>query len=404
MLASERMASAVAVGGVVAEVSRVVEGIQRSLWRRCLRAVGLTGTPVDSLHRLHLTGTHLAIRGSARAAAYVTGTALAATASPDASSMADSTGGAVTQTAIASFYADQLHPVLQPLAPTMSVRVDRRAVALEPSAIAAAFPAAGPRLAIFLHGLMATERGWGDDAGFGRRLQTDHGFTPVHIRYNAGSHIPENGRRLSDFLERLLAVWPVAVERVILLGHSMGGLIIRSACAVAAESAQGWTATVDACFYLGAPNHGASLERGVARVAELLGATSNRNANNVARLLNQRSHGIKDLRYGSIVECEYDDADPHRRELDDHLDIPLHPDMEHHFIAATLLPDAVGRAANFIGDGMVSPVSATGSRPSGRRQPFAGARRHYLHPMPHARLPMDERVYEVIDRAIKASV
>ncbi len=401
MLASERMAAAVAVGGVVSEVSRIVEEIQRSIWRRWLRVLGLEDTPVETAHRLHLAGTHRAIRGTVQVAAFATGAVLAATTRPEAEPMADKRGGAITQTAIASFYASQLTPRLAPLAPTMSVRVAGRAVELTPARVGEAFPQATDRIAIFLHGLMATERSWGADTGFGARLRADHNFTPVHVRFNAGIHIADNGHLFAELMEQLLDSWPVSVSRVILVGHSMGGLIMRSACELAGELGHAWTQHVESCFYLGAPNHGAALERGVAVAAEALERRQNRHARNLARLLNQRSHGIKDLRHGSILECEYDDSDPHRRELFDHRDIPLRPGMAHHFVAATLLPAAAaGRASEFIGDGMVSPISATGSHPSGNRAPLVGAQRHYLPGLPHARLPTDERVYEVIDNVV----
>lgn len=401
MLASERMATAVAVGGVVSEVSRIVEEIQRSVWRHWLRVFGLSDTPIANAHRLHLAGTHRAIRGSVQVAAFATGAALAATTRPEAVPMADKKGGAIAQTAVASFYADRLTPRLAPLAPTMSVRVAGRGVELNRASLASAFPDATDRIAIFLHGLMATERSWGADTGFGARLQADHDFTPVHVRFNAGIHIADNGRLFAELLEQLAAEWPVSVGRVILVGHSMGGLIMRSACELADELGHVWPQRVESCFYLGAPNHGAALERGVAVAAAALERRQNRHARNLARLLNQRSPGIKDLRHGSILECEYDDNDPHRRELLDHRDIPLRPGIAHHFVAATLLPQAAaGRASEFIGDGMVSPISATGSHPSGKRAPFLGAQRHYLPGLPHARLPMDDRVYQVIDSVV----
>ena len=78
-----------------------------------------------------------------------------------------------------------------------------------------AFPQATPRLVVFLHGLMETERGWrlGARQGredYGTRLARDLGVTPVYVRYNSGRHISENGRSLADLLERVVAEWPVA--------------------------------------------------------------------------------------------------------------------------------------------------------------------------------------------------
>ncbi len=47
---------------------------------------------------------------------------------------------------------------------------------------------------------------------------------------NTGLHISDNGRRLAELLDRLDGCWPVPVEEILLVGHSMGGLINRSAC------------------------------------------------------------------------------------------------------------------------------------------------------------------------------
>ena len=89
-----------------------------------------------------------------------------------------------------------------------------------------------PALVVFLHGLMETERGWrlGGREPYGARLRREPGLTPVYVRYNSGRHISENGRSLADLLERVVAEWPVEVEEVALVGHSMGGLVARSAC------------------------------------------------------------------------------------------------------------------------------------------------------------------------------
>ena len=56
---------------------------------------------------------------------------------------------------------------------------------------------------------------------------TDH--TIIHLRYNSGRSIDANGRSLAQSLEALLAHWPVPVSHLVIVGHSMGGLVARSA-------------------------------------------------------------------------------------------------------------------------------------------------------------------------------
>ena len=64
----------------------------------------------------------------------------------------------------------------------------------------------------------------------GERLVDDLGCTSVFVRYNTGRHISVNGRELSELLDALVRAWPREVEQIALVGHSMGGLVARSAC------------------------------------------------------------------------------------------------------------------------------------------------------------------------------
>ena len=87
-------------------------------------------------------------------------------------------------------------------------------------------------VAVFAHGLCETDAAWGLGGGptYGERLREDLGHTPVYARYNTGRHISDNGRALAAALEALVEDWPVPVEELVLVGHSMGGLVARSAC------------------------------------------------------------------------------------------------------------------------------------------------------------------------------
>src|SRR5918992_833720 len=107
-----------------------------------------------------------------------------------------------------------------------------RQVVTDSAGLASAYPDATPRLAVFVHGLCETEAAWhiGSRPGYGYRLREEHGYTPVDVRYNTGLHVSDNGRRLAQVLDHLVAAWPVEVEEIALVGHSMGGLVARSAC------------------------------------------------------------------------------------------------------------------------------------------------------------------------------
>ena len=119
----------------------------------------------------------------------------------------------------------------------MAVRVNGKPVPLDPDTLRELFPDASSRVVVFVHGLMTTEYSWslGRREPYGDRLARELGCTPVYVRYNTGRHISENGRSLSELMEELVAAWPVEAEQVALVGHSMGGLVARSACCHASE-------------------------------------------------------------------------------------------------------------------------------------------------------------------------
>src|SRR4051812_38159251 len=125
-----------------------------------------------------------------------------------------------------------------------------------------------PRIAVFVHGLGETDDAW---ALFGRRtygaqLEEELGYTPLYLRYNTGLHISENGRRLARLLEETVESWPVPVEEIALVGHSMGGLVARSACHYGGE----WTRLVRHVFCLGGPHLGAPLQKAANAAAHAL--------------------------------------------------------------------------------------------------------------------------------------
>jgi pimeloyl-ACP methyl ester carboxylesterase len=271
-------------------------------------------------------------------------------------------------------------------------------VAPERDALVAAFPSATPRLVVFLHGLMETERSWRLGAGehgetYGSRLARDLGCTPVDVRYNSGRHISENGRSLADLLESVVAVWPVEVDEIALVGHSMGGLVARSACHVAATEDAAWVRRVRHVVSLGSPHFGAPLEEAVHLAA--VGLHRLPETRPMANFLRRRSAGIRDLRNGSLVDADWQGRDPDALRAAACAEVPLLPHATHCFVAATITRDAHHPLGRLLGDALVLPPSAAG-RSKSRRLGFrdedgvhlGGA--HHLallrHPAVYARL------------------
>ncbi len=190
-----------------------------------------------------------------------------------------------------------------------------------------------PRVALFLHGLMETEFSWGRSPNYGSRLAQDCGWTPVYVRYNTGRRISENGRSLAELLEATVADWPVEVESIALIGHSMGGLVARSAAHQAAEGGAGWVRHVRHVVSLGTPHRGAPLEEIVhlgSAALDLLPETRG-----MSRFLRRRSGGIRDLRRGSLVDDDWKDCDPDALRAAACKEIPLLEGASHCFVSAS---------------------------------------------------------------------
>jgi pimeloyl-ACP methyl ester carboxylesterase len=190
-----------------------------------------------------------------------------------------------------------------------------------------------PRVAVFLHGLMETEFSWGRKPNYGSRLAEEAGWTPVYVLYNTGLRISENGRSLADLLDRTLSEWPVALEEIALIGHSMGGLVCRSAAYQASEEGMDWVRSVQHVVSLGTPHRGAPLEEAVHVGSAALNALPE--TQGVARFLRRRSGGIRDLRRGSLVDEDWRDRDPDALRAVACKEIPLLDGARHCFVSAS---------------------------------------------------------------------
>src|SRR4030095_10668393 len=138
-------------------------------------------------------------------------------------------------------------------------------------------------------------------------LARELGFTPLYLHYNSGRHISTNGREFADLMEALVGQWPVPVEELVIMGHSMGGLVTRSACYYSALAGHDWLRRLRKLVFLGTPHHGAPLERGGNWIEILLGVSPS-NAP-FARLEKIRSAGITDLRYGNLLDEDWEGRD-----------------------------------------------------------------------------------------------
>ncbi len=167
------------------------------------------------------------------------------------------------------------------------------------------------RLLVLVHGLCMNDLQWrrnGHDHG--AALAHDGGWQPLYLHYNSGRHASTNGREFADLLETLVAQWPVPVEELVVLAHSMGGLVARSACQHAELSQQRWLKHLRKIVFLGTPHHGAPLERHGHGLQRLVGISPYTAP--LARLGMIRSAGITDLRHGNVLDQDWWEQDPLR--------------------------------------------------------------------------------------------
>jgi pimeloyl-ACP methyl ester carboxylesterase len=386
--------------GVVARPSFVARDVHRAVTERVFRGLGPLGIPSRFVHDAVSGASYRAVATALQAPLNAAGRLLAdAAATPRSPALGDSVAGSLSLAALNGIFGDRLAANYPELALELTIRKGGKDVRLDADGIADAFPAATPKLAVFVHGLCETDDAWrlspaGDQRpSYGSRLRKDLGFTPLYVRYNSGLHISDNGRRLADALERLVGDWPIPVEEIALVGHSMGGLVSRSACRYGEHEGHAWTTDLRHVFCLGTPHLGAPLEK----LANLAGWPLNQLPETRPfgdLFINGRSAGIKDLRFGSCVEEDWCDCDPDEFLRDRCNEVPFLSTASYYFVGATLSRRQNGVGA-LVGDLLVRFPSASGQ---GRRRriPFEVDNGRHLGGINHLQLLNHPSVYTQI--------
>jgi hypothetical protein len=293
---------------------------------------------------------------------------------------------------------DYLAQTGNPLAIAMALRRDGVPLNLTRDALQAEIAAPRRRIVLLVHGLCMNDLQWQRDwlqpmrdaaaaaapadvadtrvadavhatHDHGAALARDLGATALYLHYNTGLHISSNGRALAAQIESMLAAWPQPDVQLFIVGHSMGALVARSALHYGAQAGHAWPQRVRGLCGLGAPHHGAPLERSGHWIDLLLDSTPYTAP--FARLGRVRSAGIQDLRHGSVL-----DEDWQTRGSDHHHPLPLPAGVACYALAATAtgappqtpavqtlaasMSSGVARAAGLAGDGLVPVDSALG--------------------------------------------
>ncbi len=382
-----------AAAQLVTQATLGVVGITEGVHQAVRQRIGLPGGEAPG-QAGGLTGRiYAAIRGTARGVGAgidgVLHSLLPVLERPGADDAADSVQREAVVAALNGVFGDRLAAMGNALAQPMVLRHGGQVLPLQRADRLAQHltqhPGARPHLLLMIHGLCMNDTQW-------HRSGHDHTpvlaealqATPLHLRYNSGLHIAANGRELARVLERLSQHWPVALQGITVVGHSMGGLVARSAVHEGQRAGHRWPALLKHLVFLGTPHHGAPLER-AGHGADLLLASSPFTAP-LARLGRLRSAGITDLRHGQLRHP--DEALPDAP-------LPLPEGVACFGVAASLAPRRGLLAERLVGDGLVPLRSALGEHDDpARRLVFARGSLHVVHRTGHLDLLSSPAVAE----------
>jgi PGAP1-like protein len=372
-------------------VTRMAEGVHQSVW-------GTLGVgKLNAGQTSGLTGlVYQGVRGVTQLVAKGLDTALTKL-EPYLSTTGDAPASTHEREAVLAalngVLGDRLAALGSPLATPMTLRL--KGQALDWQAMPAKSQVTG-KVLVIVHGLCMNDLQWATThqadktspavaIDHGQTLAAALGYTPVYLRYNTGLHTSQNGHLLSEQLVQLVAHWPKTITEITVLVHSMGGLVTRSAMHSAQHSGAAWLAKLKNIVFLGTPHHGAPLEKAGNWVDIILGSTPY--SKPFAKLGQLRSSGITDLRFGHVVDADWQGFDRFRRQPDKRQIVPLPKGIACYTVAATMAAQKSLLAERLVGDGLVPLPSALGQHTDADRNlVFAKASQRIVYRTNHMQL------------------
>ena len=300
---------------------------------------------------------------------------------------------------------DYLHHRQNGLAIDMACYHRNRPLPLTTADLLRVHPNPGAKLCILLHGLGCNEGVWafpdttpGDPAqSYGTLLQRELGYTPFFLRYNTGLPVADNGKTLATLLDNLLNCYPTNADDIVLIGHSMGGLVLRSACHYGIRQDCQWVDKVRRVFYLGTPHEGAILEQLGHVAVTVLQTVPNPITQIIGKILDRRSQGVKDLRSGSWLAEDGLDDDLEVGRPDHRGAVSWLAHAHHYLLVGTLTEDPDHALTLLLGDALVRLPRAYGqSPPAAGSGPAPNPHIKIFPKVDHIRLAHDAKVYEQI--------
>jgi len=294
-------------------------------------------------------------------------------------------------------------------------------------------------IVFFIHGLMYDETCW-HASGFNmtEAFERDFDIFAVHVLYNTGLHISENGLEFAHLMEELFRNIRDFQGHWHIVAHSMGGLVSRSALHQAEKAGMGFTKCIDKVFLLGAPNRGAPLEKAVQLTSLILKAVPyplrypalglriifdnirvkdqaplspigeltefhihkipNLYLNLAANVLDLRSEGIQDLRHGYLLREEWAKQGEWGGMKPVNVPVPPLPWARYYAVAGALSKNEASDPSVLVTDGMVSTASAANIG-KGDLLCFVENNRYHLLPgVNHFVMPYCRDVYQTLSK------
>jgi hypothetical protein len=242
---------------------------------------------------------------------------------------------------------------------TMQFRYQTKSIELSPASLNETYPNITGKILLLVHGSCLNDNSWSrKEHNHGELLEKELDKTLIYIHYNSGCHISINGQKLNELLEQLIGSWPVPVEEIVMISHSMGGLVIRSAIYYGEQQEKTWPKFLQKTIFLGTPHHGSSLERTGNYLDLILGKIHYTKP--LAKLGKIRSAGVTDLRYGNITDEDWKGNNRFEKKGDTRIHVPLTKQGDSYSIAATSGKAITPLALHLLGDGLVDVKSAFG--------------------------------------------
>ena len=255
-----------------------------------------------------------------------------------------------------------------------------------------------PKICILVHGLTNNETIWGfkDKSDYGTLLEHDFDYTPFYLRYNTGLHISENGKNLAALLEKLYENYPIKIEEISIIAHSMGGLLTHSACYYAQKSEMLWAQKLRNIFLLATPHLGSFLERFANVTTNILEKVPNWHTRMVGKVLNWRSAGIKDLRFGYLTDEDWENQHPDKLLKNNKTPIQKLEGVSYHVISGRLTQAEKHWVSLLFGDILVSTKSATARSKNVDEFNFSPDKHYEFAKTNHFKLTASKEAYEKI--------